>query len=233
MRSRGDLCTRRSHRETRSAAEVGRRAVGARARTVAAISCDRAHTRISRLHTGKCCVCECCLVPLALIQRRGQTDLAPRLASWWHCAPRNGTQRHNVARTTFVVASLTWQSRLIWRAAVPRVPVAAEQSRPCHLVSSDEFAPGARRTHLVPGTDFPLVRFARIARLLFYPIEMWCLVSQANSVVLEVQVDPKAIGQECLEKVRLCFLIQTVCKHFFHSFQRIFCSVCFFFLLLM
>lgn len=30
---------------------------------------------------------------------------------------------------------------------------------------------------------------------------MWCLVSQANSVILEVQVDPKAIGQECLEKV--------------------------------
>ncbi|KAL2732652.1 E3 ubiquitin-protein ligase MYLIP isoform X2 [Vespula maculifrons] len=29
---------------------------------------------------------------------------------------------------------------------------------------------------------------------------MWCLVSQANSVILEVQVDPKAIGQECLEK---------------------------------
>jgi len=31
--------------------------------------------------------------------------------------------------------------------------------------------------------------------------KMWCLVSQANSVILEVQVDPKAIGQECLEKV--------------------------------
>lgn len=30
---------------------------------------------------------------------------------------------------------------------------------------------------------------------------MWCLVSQANSVILEVQVDPKAIGQVCLEKV--------------------------------
>ncbi|KOX72143.1 hypothetical protein WN51_01004 [Melipona quadrifasciata] len=30
---------------------------------------------------------------------------------------------------------------------------------------------------------------------------MWCLVSQANSVILEVQVDPKAIGQECLEKM--------------------------------
>lgn len=31
--------------------------------------------------------------------------------------------------------------------------------------------------------------------------KMWCLVSQANSFILEVQVDPKAIGQECLEKV--------------------------------
>lgn len=31
--------------------------------------------------------------------------------------------------------------------------------------------------------------------------KMWCLISQANSVVFEVRVDPKAIGQECLEKV--------------------------------
>lgn len=30
---------------------------------------------------------------------------------------------------------------------------------------------------------------------------MWCLISQANSVVFEVRVDPKSIGQECLEKV--------------------------------
>ncbi|GJQ82442.1 putative zinc ion binding protein [Trypoxylus dichotomus] len=30
---------------------------------------------------------------------------------------------------------------------------------------------------------------------------MWCLISQPNSVVIEVRVDPKAIGQECLEKV--------------------------------
>ena len=30
---------------------------------------------------------------------------------------------------------------------------------------------------------------------------MWCLVSLANSVVLEVQVESKAIGQQCLEKV--------------------------------
>lgn len=38
--------------------------------------------------------------------------------------------------------------------------------------------------------------------------KMWCLVSQANSVILEVQVDPKAIGQECLEKVSaLLFLV--------------------------
>lgn len=32
---------------------------------------------------------------------------------------------------------------------------------------------------------------------------MWCLISQPNSVVIEVRVDPKAIGQECLEKVSL------------------------------
>ena len=30
---------------------------------------------------------------------------------------------------------------------------------------------------------------------------MWCLVSQPNSVILEVEVDPKARGEECLEKV--------------------------------
>lgn len=39
---------------------------------------------------------------------------------------------------------------------------------------------------------------------------MWCLVSQANSVILEVQVDPKAIGQECLEKVSAYFCL---CQH--------------------
>lgn len=31
---------------------------------------------------------------------------------------------------------------------------------------------------------------------------MWCLISQSNSVVFEVRVDPKSIGQDCLEKVR-------------------------------
>ncbi|XP_030765154.1 E3 ubiquitin-protein ligase MYLIP-A [Sitophilus oryzae] len=30
---------------------------------------------------------------------------------------------------------------------------------------------------------------------------MWCLISQANSVVFEIRVDPKSIGQECLEKI--------------------------------
>jgi hypothetical protein len=30
---------------------------------------------------------------------------------------------------------------------------------------------------------------------------MWCLVSQPNGVVLEVEVDHKAKGQQCLEKV--------------------------------
>ncbi|XP_063226702.1 E3 ubiquitin-protein ligase MYLIP isoform X2 [Bacillus rossius redtenbacheri] len=33
---------------------------------------------------------------------------------------------------------------------------------------------------------------------------MWCLVSQPNSVILEVEVDPRAKGQECLEKVCQC-----------------------------
>lgn len=31
--------------------------------------------------------------------------------------------------------------------------------------------------------------------------KMWCLISQSNSVVLEVEVDQRANGQECLEKV--------------------------------
>lgn len=31
--------------------------------------------------------------------------------------------------------------------------------------------------------------------------KLWCLVSQPNSVVLEVEVDQRANGQECLEKV--------------------------------
>lgn len=30
---------------------------------------------------------------------------------------------------------------------------------------------------------------------------MWCLISQPNCVIIEVKVDPKAKGQECLEKV--------------------------------
>lgn len=38
---------------------------------------------------------------------------------------------------------------------------------------------------------------------------MWCLVSQANSVILEVQVDPRAIGRECLEKVNNTFVNTT------------------------
>jgi hypothetical protein len=43
---------------------------------------------------------------------------------------------------------------------------------------------------------------------------MWCLVSQPNSVILEVDVDPKAKGQECLEKV------------FFDSFTGVFLFAC-------
>lgn len=30
---------------------------------------------------------------------------------------------------------------------------------------------------------------------------MWCLVSQPNAIIIEVEVDSKAKGQECLEKV--------------------------------
>lgn len=36
---------------------------------------------------------------------------------------------------------------------------------------------------------------------------MWCLVSQPNSIVIEVEVDPKAKGQECLEKVSFDFIL--------------------------
>ncbi|XP_048505422.1 E3 ubiquitin-protein ligase MYLIP isoform X2 [Athalia rosae] len=43
---------------------------------------------------------------------------------------------------------------------------------------------------------------------------MWCLVCQPNSVILEVQVDPKAIGQECLEKVCDCLGISKECDYF-------------------
>lgn len=36
---------------------------------------------------------------------------------------------------------------------------------------------------------------------------MWCLVSQPNAVILEVEVDAKAKGQECLEKVRKYYIV--------------------------
>lgn len=35
---------------------------------------------------------------------------------------------------------------------------------------------------------------------------MWCLVQLPNNTTLGVQCEPKAIGQECLEKVRLNLL---------------------------
>lgn len=41
---------------------------------------------------------------------------------------------------------------------------------------------------------------------------MWCLVSQPNSVVIEVEVDLKAKGQECLEKV-ICKLNDRLMPH--------------------
>lgn len=43
---------------------------------------------------------------------------------------------------------------------------------------------------------------------------MWCLVSQPNSVILEVEVDPKAKGQECLEKVCQCLGISNESDYF-------------------
>lgn len=43
---------------------------------------------------------------------------------------------------------------------------------------------------------------------------MWCLVSQPNSVILEVEVDPKARGQECLEKVCHCLGISKESDYF-------------------
>ncbi|XP_031845564.2 E3 ubiquitin-protein ligase defense repressor 1 [Nomia melanderi] len=49
---------------------------------------------------------------------------------------------------------------------------------------------------------------------------MWCLVSQANSVILEVQVDPKAIGQECLEKACDCLGISKECDYFGLKYQN-------------
>ncbi|PNF14672.1 E3 ubiquitin-protein ligase MYLIP [Cryptotermes secundus] len=43
---------------------------------------------------------------------------------------------------------------------------------------------------------------------------MWCLVSQPNCVIIEVKVDPKAEGQECLEKVCHCLGISTESDYF-------------------
>lgn len=31
--------------------------------------------------------------------------------------------------------------------------------------------------------------------------KMFCLISQPNNVIIEIRIDPKAIGQECLMKV--------------------------------
>ncbi|KAF7990456.1 hypothetical protein HCN44_000261 [Aphidius gifuensis] len=49
---------------------------------------------------------------------------------------------------------------------------------------------------------------------------MWCLVSQANSVILEVQVDPRAIGRECLEKACNCLGISKECDYFGLKYQN-------------
>lgn len=46
---------------------------------------------------------------------------------------------------------------------------------------------------------------------------MWCLVSQPNSVILEVQVDPKAKGEECLEKV---------CRFVLFLLNNVICFLC-------
>lgn len=47
---------------------------------------------------------------------------------------------------------------------------------------------------------------------------MWCLISQPNSVIIEVRVDPKAIGQECLEKVSVLYF-----QLFFIKILFVFC----------
>ncbi|XP_039299324.1 E3 ubiquitin-protein ligase MYLIP [Nilaparvata lugens] len=49
---------------------------------------------------------------------------------------------------------------------------------------------------------------------------MWCLVSQPNSVIIEVEVTQKAKGQECLEKVCSCLGINNESDYFglkYHS----------------
>ncbi|RZF33292.1 hypothetical protein LSTR_LSTR007637 [Laodelphax striatellus] len=49
---------------------------------------------------------------------------------------------------------------------------------------------------------------------------MWCLVSQPNSVIMEVEVTQKAKGQECLEKVCSCLGINNESDYFglkYHS----------------
>ncbi|KAL5236121.1 hypothetical protein ACI65C_003531 [Semiaphis heraclei] len=43
---------------------------------------------------------------------------------------------------------------------------------------------------------------------------MWCLVSQPNAVVIEVRLDHKAKGLECLEKVCECLGINKECDYF-------------------
>ncbi|VVC25359.1 Zinc finger, RING-type,PH domain-like,FERM/acyl-CoA-binding protein, 3-helical bundle,Ubiquitin-related [Cinara cedri] len=43
---------------------------------------------------------------------------------------------------------------------------------------------------------------------------MWCLVSQPNAVVIEVKLDHKAKGLECLEKVCECLGINKECDYF-------------------
>lgn len=44
--------------------------------------------------------------------------------------------------------------------------------------------------------------------------KLWCLVSQPNSVVLEVEVDLRANGQECLEKVWNIWYFVVLCIFF-------------------
>uniref|UniRef100_A0A1B6C8A5 RING-type E3 ubiquitin transferase n=2 Tax=Clastoptera arizonana TaxID=38151 RepID=A0A1B6C8A5_9HEMI len=50
---------------------------------------------------------------------------------------------------------------------------------------------------------------------------MWCLISQANSIVIEVQVDQKAKGQECLEKVCDCLGIISETDYFGLKFESV------------
>lgn len=67
---------------------------------------------------------------------------------------------------------------------------------------------------LVLSADFCGLVYSWYANFFGKSATMWCLISQANFVVFEVRCDPKAIGQECLEKVRFFLLFENTLKFF-------------------